>query len=676
MTPEAQGTSSEHEEGVLPIFNVKAWDAADVAAQITLKDLEVFKKIEVEELTSFGWNTKRKAEEAPNVNELTRRFNTLSSLTCRTILAGESAEKRVQAISYFIRLAKKLYNLSNYHSSYSVVSAMGMQPIFRLDKSWEKLLKTDRSTLDKLNEFFSAKNNFYNIRKQMEITQNPCVPYIGLYLTDLTFYTDKLKRITGQDEENVQENINNMLRKLFSFQDSNYDFNLNPQLGLSLNTFYTKLSDLNRAEQKDLFDQSVRLEPEVKDERRSSLPSQKLIKTSSKTSFVPFFGNKTKKYSVSPSLHSPSATLQRAFRRGHKKADSLDEAKILGVSNGSISEFKTSKSSTMPNSTILHRSPSSPTYPTAVAPWNDVNTSKCTYNQLNNEEDEEGLTMKKKKVNRSGSSVSLMNELFKKLKLGKNENESPIGSARLPRRSTMASEGKNGIRSADNTPNIGRRLFVMNNSMDERLQKKGKGFLGKSLDESDCADQLIEDSPLLFELSEAEIEGVFTRTQLRTKHNKPKLVRNHYNCFLELRNGVLLEFERKLMPLYIEESRNVFQSRPKKIFDLKSGDWAIASPGEDLANPRKPGFEIHSKSGKVYHYGCRNWTMANHWKRILDETVNELGDEKRGSIQSMKFMKQNSKESYVYEDTDIDGLDLEEQRLDEEDEDQCEVTRL
>ncbi|CAD5235746.1 unnamed protein product [Bursaphelenchus xylophilus] len=679
MSPDQQ--RHNHEDIEQPIFDVKQWNVNDLAGQITLGDLEVFKRINVEELTSFGWASKRKAQEAPNVNEFTRRFNCLSFLTCKSVLSSERPEKRAQVIGYFIKLAKKLFNLNNLHAAYAIISALGMQPVFRLAASWERVPKTDRASLDKLNEFFSSKDNFHTLRNHMSLGINPCVPHIGIYLTDLTFYNDRLKRANG-DEENVQESINKMLRMLFSFQDSSYDISSSAQLEAALDDFYNNASQLGRDQQNDLFALSVRLEPEslTDEQRRSSLPSQKSLQRAvSKASVVQFLSSRGKKYSVSPSVNSPTSTLQRAFKRGHKKADSLDEAKILGVSNHSISDFDSPRSTA--GSTSLHRSPSSPTHSAAVSPsiWYDSNSSRCTYNQLNNEEDDNEQTDgPRNRVDRSGSSVSLVNEIMKKLRL--KHNETPVGSARLPRKIRIQNEknGRRAAKSADNTPIISRRLFVMNNSMDERLyafkKSKGHGF-GKS-DESALPEKFdgLDDSPLLFETTEPEISGVFSKTQLRSKNHKIKLVRTHHSCYLELRNGILLEFERKLVPLYIEDERAVFQSKPKKFFDLKSGDWTVETPAESATTPRRAGFELHDKlKGRVYHYACRNWTMANHWKKILDENINDSADEKRSL---KKIMSQKSKESYTYEDTDIDGLDLEEQRLDEVDEEECEVTRL
>ena len=78
----------------------------DLAAQLTIMDQVVFRNIGPEELTSCSWNKKNKLEVAPNIVNLTRRFNHVSFWTVDQILQGDTPKQRGEIMAHFIRVAK------------------------------------------------------------------------------------------------------------------------------------------------------------------------------------------------------------------------------------------------------------------------------------------------------------------------------------------------------------------------------------------------------------------------------------------------------------------------------------------------------------------------------------------------------------------------------------------
>ena len=66
-------------------------------------------------------------------------------------------------------------------------------PIYRLQKTFEKLDLSTQKKFQNLKEFISSDDNYLNMRNALnEVRKNslPCVPYIKIFLDDMTFLAD------------------------------------------------------------------------------------------------------------------------------------------------------------------------------------------------------------------------------------------------------------------------------------------------------------------------------------------------------------------------------------------------------------------------------------------------------------------------------------------------------
>uniref|UniRef100_A0A8C8G296 Ras protein-specific guanine nucleotide-releasing factor 2a n=1 Tax=Oncorhynchus tshawytscha TaxID=74940 RepID=A0A8C8G296_ONCTS len=198
--------------------------AMELAEQITLLDHIVFRSIPYEEFLGQGWMKLDKSERTPYIMKTSQHFNDMSNLVASQIIAHTDVGSRANSIEKWLAVADICRCLNNYNGVLEITSALNRSAIYRLKKTWAKVCKQTKSLMDRLQKTVSSEGRFKNLRETLKNCNPPCVPYLGMYLTDLAFIEEGTPNFTEEGLVNFSKMrmISHIIREIRQFQGAPY----------------------------------------------------------------------------------------------------------------------------------------------------------------------------------------------------------------------------------------------------------------------------------------------------------------------------------------------------------------------------------------------------------------------------------------------------------------------
>ncbi|KAG4108093.1 ras GEF [Neocallimastix lanati (nom. inval.)] len=204
-------------------------DPLEIARQLTIMESKTYALIQPIECLNKAWS-ERENSPAINVKAMIEFSNKTTGWVATAILRENELKRRCNVLKHFILVADRCYSLNNFNTVMSILAGFNSSPIHRLKRTWEQLSKKMKDMFDNLEEIMNPQKNYAQYRENLHSVNPPCVPFLGVYLTDLTFIedgnTNNLKTNNQLINFSKQNKTAEVIREIQQYQ--NQPYNLNP----------------------------------------------------------------------------------------------------------------------------------------------------------------------------------------------------------------------------------------------------------------------------------------------------------------------------------------------------------------------------------------------------------------------------------------------------------------
>ncbi|KAA8916263.1 hypothetical protein TRICI_001545 [Trichomonascus ciferrii] len=190
------------------------YTSKELSEQLTLIERDALAQVDWKELIELRWPgsnldpiqnwvtflSDRRNNRIGGVELVISRFNLVVNWVKSEVLLTWSIQQRVETVSRFIHIAYQCrQNLRNYATMMQIVLALGAPVIQRLKNTWSQIAPIDLKMFQQMEELVLPMGNFANLRRELNGAMGEfsggCIPFVGMYLSDLTFNAEQPTRI-------------------------------------------------------------------------------------------------------------------------------------------------------------------------------------------------------------------------------------------------------------------------------------------------------------------------------------------------------------------------------------------------------------------------------------------------------------------------------------------------
>lgn len=250
-----ENTLSEEDISKRPtLTSIFDLSSEEIAKHLTTIEYEIYTSIKPAEFFGQAWSKPKTYHRAPNIRAMINRFNEITKWVTTEIVNQEKLRNRVKRFVKFIKIAQHLRTLHNYHTLMAILGGLGDGPLYRLKFTNAEIPAKYQIILKELQTLMSADRSYNMYRAELSSVQPPCIPYLGIYLRDLTYFEEGGASDNGLINFKSKKNVYSVIQIIQGYQLSPYDIKKNERA-------YNSLKTLSYLDDESLFRISLLREP-------------------------------------------------------------------------------------------------------------------------------------------------------------------------------------------------------------------------------------------------------------------------------------------------------------------------------------------------------------------------------------------------------------------------------
>ncbi|KAI8138715.1 ras guanine nucleotide exchange factor domain-containing protein [Fennellomyces sp. T-0311] len=250
--------------------NVKKFRLLDVhplemARQLTMMDFGLYRAIQPSECLDKAWSSSDK-NKSIHIRESIEYNNQVTLWVSDAILCQMEIKKRANTIKYWVQVAEKCHSLHSFNTCMAILSAFESSAIARLQRTWELVGSRAQQSLDGMRKLFASNRNFAEYRTLVHSVNPPCIPFLGVYLQDLTFIEDgnpNVLKNTDLINFGKLAKTSEVIREIQQYQSTPYPF-----LAVSMLQMFIKANLQSARDDETLYSESLRIEPKERTDEK------------------------------------------------------------------------------------------------------------------------------------------------------------------------------------------------------------------------------------------------------------------------------------------------------------------------------------------------------------------------------------------------------------------------